>query len=38
MNLYFLKEQLLNLKQKLIFFLEKNKEVTPGDFKRNKRV
>ena len=32
-DLYFLKEQIVELKQKLISFLEKNKELTPGDFK-----
>jgi selenocysteine-specific elongation factor len=32
-DFYFLKEQLVELKQKLISFLEKNKELTPGDFK-----
>ena len=32
-DLYFLREHIVELKQKLISFLEKNKELTPGDFK-----
>jgi len=32
-DLYFLKDHIVALRQKLISFLEKNKELTPGDFK-----
>jgi selenocysteine-specific elongation factor len=33
-DLYFLKEQIIELKQDLVSFLEKNKELAPGDFKK----